>query len=83
MSLTRGIYNMRTFEIVVRQTEEIKDIFCNMCGEKIYVNEFGQMQDFLQIKKEWSYHSLHDGETHEFDICILCYENIIKQFKIK
>ena len=77
-----GNFTMRTFKIVIKETNELENIFCNMCGKKIPVNEFGQMQDFLQIEKQWDYHSFHDGKTHKIDICISCYEKIIQQFKI-
>jgi len=73
---------LKTAEKEIRE-EIVQDIFCNICGEKIQKNKLGYFEDFLGINKTWGYHSPFDGETHDFDICLNCYKEILDKMKIK
>ena len=62
---------------------EISEIYCNYCGEKIKKNADGYFDDYVEVNKQWGYHSNFDGETHTFHICGECYEKITEKFVIK
>lgn len=48
---------------------------CNACGRQI-------AKEALWVRKEWGYFSKRDLEVHEFAICEMCYEAMIKEFVI-
>ena len=64
-------------------SEDVQEIFCNVCGTEIKKNSFGYYDQHLSVEKQWGYGSPFDSETHSFDICHDCYESLIKTFKIK
>lgn len=59
--------------------EIIKDMFCNKCGIRAKRNA----EDFFHVEFSWGYFSDFDGETHEWDLCGKCYQELIDTFKIK
>jgi len=61
---------------------EVSDIICNMCGEKILKDKYGNFSDYLNIEKKWGYLSKCDSITHSFDICESCYYKLIDSFKV-
>lgn len=63
--------------------DEIEDVICNVCGEKIQKDDYGNIFDYLSIEKKWGYYSKCDGEKHSFDICENCYHKLAETFKIK
>lgn len=57
------------------------EVYCNCCGQVI--NETGSMkEDYLQVRKAWSYFSSKDLTGHSFNMCEVCYDNMIASFKI-
>ncbi len=58
-------------------------IVCNKCGRHITKDRFGYHEEYLTVDKQWGFHSDFDGERHEFDLCVNCYGEIIRDFKIK
>lgn len=73
---------MKVFKTISIQKDEIDEVICNMCGQKIEKDDNGHFADYLQVYKRWGYYSSHDGEEHSFDLCENCYNNIINKFKI-
>lgn len=73
---------MRVFKKVEAQVEELDEVICNMCGEKVEKDLYGNFADFVEVNKIWGYNSGHDGENHCFDLCEKCYNNFIDNFKI-
>lgn len=74
---------MRMTKKVISEKEEVYDILCNMCGESIGKDTYGNFSDYLSVNKEWGYLSSKDGQGHQFDLCEDCYNNLIDKFKIK
>lgn len=58
---------------------KLEYILCNKCGKNIDIKTY---KDYLEIYKTWGYNSNCDNETHEFDVCQDCYDEIIKSLKI-
>lgn len=61
---------------------KIKDIYCNVCGKQIKVENGIVKEDVFEATKEWGYFSRRDLEVHRFNICESCYEEMIQKFKI-
>lgn len=72
---------MRQFKKVVKLVAKTDFVVCNMCGEKIEQQKY--QDNFISVEKKWGYGSAHDGETHCFDLCEKCYDEIAAKFKIK
>ncbi|MGB8452443.1 MAG: hypothetical protein WCD89_08930 [Anaerocolumna sp.] len=58
------------------------DIYCNMCGKKIVMEQGIMKEDVFEAAKEWGYFSKYDLEVHKFNICEECYDKLISTFKI-
>lgn len=58
---------------------ETMKIHCNQCGQVI-VDDAPQYEDYIKITKSWGYFSNKDLETHEFNLCEKCYDELIKGF---
>lgn len=71
---------MRKYKKIVEEKEVIDKILCNMCGNKIKKDNFGNYFDYLHIEKNWGYHSLKDGKTSYIDICEDCFDKISETF---
>ena len=67
---------------ILHVVDEVKAILCNICGKSIDQNQFGYFDEHITVEKTWGYGSPFDSETHSFEICHKCYENMIKSFKI-
>lgn len=73
---------MKIKNIVAKEVEEVSNVVCNMCGEEIKKDEYGNFADYVTINKTWGYLSNMDGEKHSADICQECYMKIIGKFAI-
>ncbi len=73
---------MKVFTEKADIRQELTDVRCNSCGRALQKNEAGYFEDYLSISKKWGYHSPMDGEQHEIDICIDCYQDMVKGFLI-
>ena len=60
----------------------VAEIICNHCGKRIPVSGEVPAEDVLQVEKKWGYSSAKDGETHRFDLCEKCYDELLKSFRI-
>ncbi len=59
-----------------------KDVYCNVCGKKIFMEQGILKEDVFEAAKEWGYFSKYDLEVHKFNICEECYDKLIETFKI-
>lgn len=58
------------------------EIYCNRCGKRIEEKAGNAFEKALHVEKTWGYFSEKDGETHVFDLCEECYDEILKTFTI-
>ena len=58
-----------------------RKVYCNCCGRVINVSGKNQ-EDYLQVRKVWSYFSCKDLTGHSFNMCETCYDKMIASFKI-
>lgn len=57
------------------------NVYCNCCGRVI--SETGNVkEDYLEVRKAWSYFSSKDLTGHAFNMCETCYDKMIASFKI-
>ena len=59
-----------------------RELRCNQCGRKLYVERGILKEDALIVKKEWGYFSKKDLEVHEIVICESCYDRLQNDFLI-
>lgn len=55
---------------------------CNSCGKTIIFENDIMKEDVFEAAKVWGYFSKKDMETHRFNLCEQCYDDIISKFKI-
>jgi len=73
---------MKTFENRQAMVPELAAVRCNLCGRDVEKNSVGYLEDHISLTKMWGYHSPYDGEAHEIDLCVDCYDGWTKQFEI-
>lgn len=71
---------MRQYQI--KETKEVKKIICNKCGKEIPVINGRAEQEAFSVDHAWGYFSDKDGETHSFDLCENCYDELLASFKL-
>ena len=64
------------------QKNKIIQMTCNYCGNEMKTDKGIVVEGVCSVDCSWGYFSGKDGETHSFDICEKCYDNMVKQFKI-
>ncbi len=64
------------------QAQVPHELFCNVCGKKIVVEQGILKEDMVAVSKEWGYFSKRDLEVHRFNICEDCYDKLVATFKI-
>jgi hypothetical protein len=42
----------------------------------------GYLEDHVSLSKTWGYFSPFDGEAHNIDLCVDCYQGWISHFEI-
>lgn len=62
--------------------KERRDLFCNACGRKIFMENGILKEDVFEGKKEWGYFSHKDVTMHSFIMCEACYDKMISGFAI-
>ncbi len=62
--------------------QETKEIFCNVCGKSLKVENDILKEDAFEARKQWGYFSKKDATVHSFTICEDCYDNMVEQFAI-
>jgi hypothetical protein len=65
------------------EQKELDNLVCNMCGRIIGKNLHGYLYEHISVDKTWGYGAPWDGETHSFDLCTDCYQNLINAFTVK
>lgn len=60
----------------------LKDMYCNVCGRKLKVENGILLEDAFEARKQWGYFSKKDTEVHSFVICESCYDSMIERFAI-
>ena len=73
---------MKIFSDEIITQKLLTDVKCNLCGKQLKKDDFGYIEDHLSVNKTWGYGQPSDGETHDFDLCYDCYEDLISRFKI-
>ena len=71
---------MRKYSLT--QKNKIIKMKCNFCGYEMKTDKGIVVEGVCSVDCSWGYFSGKDGETHSFDICEKCYDNMVKQFKI-
>ena len=65
-----------------KKKNKIIKMKCNFCGNEMKTDKGIVVEGVCSVDCSWGYFSGKDGETHSFDICEKCYDNMVKQFKI-
>ena len=62
-------------EIVTKESEEITDIFCDICARSCKSSDYDMGYhgfEYMSLKANWGYGSNHDGEVWEAQVCERC-----------
>ena len=73
---------MRIFLEKTASQEAVDEVHCNLCAAQIRKNGFGYFEDHFSATKTWGYGAPADGETHSFELCYGCYDDMVKRFQI-
>lgn len=69
---------MKTYDI----NNRLKKVFCNACGREIRHTQNIITGPALSFRAEWGFFSGKDGESHRFEVCEDCYDQIVGEFAI-
>ncbi|MCL2217951.1 MAG: hypothetical protein FWB91_13170 [Defluviitaleaceae bacterium] len=73
---------MRIFMERSTPQPQLAEVRCNSCGQGVNKNDVGYLDDHVSLSKTWGYHSPYDGEAHDIDLCVSCYQDWITRFEI-
>lgn len=73
---------MKNFSCKDAVCPQLERVRCNVCGITVEQNELGYWDDYLSLSKDWGFHSPFDGESHKWDVCVVCYRAWIDKFEI-
>ena len=62
-------------EIVTKESEEITDIFCDICARSCKSSDYDMGYhgfEYMSLKANWGYGSNHDQEKWEAQVCERC-----------
>lgn len=62
-------------------TKVVLDIVCNRCG-KSTKDSMGMNFEYAEVSASWGYCSGMDTEIHHAHLCVDCYNEITKDWKI-
>lgn len=57
-------------------------IHCNCCGKEFQTKGGMLFENAVTVEMDWGYFSEKDGEHHQFRLCEMCYDEMIKKFVI-
>ena len=61
---------------------ELELVTCNRCGKALKVEKGFFREGALEVEKNWGYFSRKDGQTHKFDLCEDCYDELLRGFLV-
>lgn len=73
---------MRQYRIDTKESKKINQIICNCCKKEIAVIDGFAREGVFSVDFDWGYFSGKDGETHSFDLCEACYDEVIRKFRV-
>ena len=59
---------------------ERQTVICNKCGKVMKVENGILHEDGLFVTKDWGYFSEKDLQIHKFNLCEMCYDELIGGF---
>lgn len=75
----KGENKMRKY----KSSGALETVICNGCGKKMIVEKGILREGAFPVHHAWDFFSEKDGETHRWDLCEECYDNLISQFLIE
>lgn len=60
----------------------LKEVICNKCGKKIKVENGIVKEGCFSANPSFGYFSEKDGTRHQFDLCEVCYDVLVRSFVI-
>lgn len=62
---------------------QLESVVCNNCGKKLIVKNGITREGIFSVDHKWDFFSEKDGEIHHFDLCEVCYDEMILGFRIE
>lgn len=63
-----------------KENHDLEEVYCNKCGRKLKVCNTIIQEGIFSTDYSFGYFSEKDGETHSFDLCEACYDEMIAGF---
>ncbi|MCL2047734.1 MAG: hypothetical protein FWG87_03300 [Defluviitaleaceae bacterium] len=73
---------MKVFSERSMPIPQLCNVRCNVCGRDVEKENLDYFEDHMSLTKTWGYFSPFDGEPHNIDLCIECYQDWITKFEI-
>lgn len=64
------------------QNQELISVICNQCGKRLGIKQGMLMEGVLEVKQNFGYFSNKDGQSHAFDLCEACYDQLLNGFVV-
>ena len=72
---------MRVYKEKELKETEVEKVFCNQCGKELLVEEGIIKEGCFSVDYEFDYFSNKDGYIYSFDLCEMCFDQMISKFK--
>ncbi len=65
-----------------KKKTELVSVHCNCCKKELLVENGILKEGCLEVNTSFGYFSNKDGQSHRFDLCEKCYDEMIAKFEI-
>ena len=72
---------MRVYKEKELKETEVEKVFCNQCGKELLIEEGIIKEGCFSVDYEFDYFSNKDGYIYSFDLCEMCFDQMISKFK--
>ena len=72
---------MRVYKEKELKENEVEKVFCNQCGKELLLEEGILKEGCFSVDYAFDYFSNKDGYVYSFDLCEVCFDQMITKFK--
>ncbi len=66
-----------------RGNGQLNTVICNCCGKKLIVEDGVVREGVMMVDHMWDFFSEKDGDVHHWDLCEVCYDQLVDQFRLE
>ena len=72
---------MREYREKEQMELQLTKVYCNQCGKELVVEDGIIKEGCFSVDYEFDYFSNKDGYIYSFDLCEMCFDQMISKFK--